>query len=55
MHNLEIRKGEQSFLCVTHCPDLIHILIKLWLLSYGAYNNVDRNMDEWMDSGDMSS
>ena len=27
----KLRKGEQSFLCVTHCPDLhvIHIRIKL--------------------------
>ena len=25
----KIRKGEQSFLCTAHCPDLIHIPIKL--------------------------
>ena len=24
-----LRKGKQSFLCATRCPDLIHILIKL--------------------------
>ena len=27
--NSETRKGKQSFLCVTRCPDLIHISIKL--------------------------
>ena len=25
----KLRKGEQSFLCVTHGRDLIHILLKL--------------------------
>ena len=25
----KIRKGEQSFLCATHCLDLIHTPIKL--------------------------
>ena len=25
----KLRKGEQSFLCMTCCPDLIHIPIKL--------------------------
>ena len=25
----KLRKGEQSFLCTKHCPDLIHIPIKL--------------------------
>ena len=25
----KLRKGEQSFLCATHHPDLIHIPIKL--------------------------
>ena len=25
----QLRKGEQSFLCATHRPDLIHIPIKL--------------------------
>ena len=25
----KLRKGEQTFLCATHCRDLIHILIKL--------------------------
>ena len=25
----KIRKGVQSFLCATHCHDLIHITIKL--------------------------
>ena len=46
-----LRKGEQSFLCVTCLPDLIHISIKLHednserLLSYEEYKNVDRRMD----------
>ena len=26
----KLRKGEQSFLCTTHSPDLIHIPIKLY-------------------------
>ena len=29
-HNLETKIGEQSFLRVTHCLYLIHILIKLY-------------------------
>ena len=44
----KLRKGEQSFLCVKHRPDLIHIPIKLYgyselLLNYGAYKNVWKN------------
>ena len=26
----KLRKGDQSFLCATHHPDLIHIPIKLY-------------------------
>ena len=40
-HNLETRKGEQSFLCATCCPDLIHIPVKLLEdIHYGEYKNV---------------
>ena len=43
----KLRKGEQSFLCLTHRIDTIHIIIKLHediynsynLLSYGGYKN----------------
>ena len=41
----KLRKGDQSFLCVMHHHDLIHIPIKLHedilngLQSYGAYKN----------------
>ena len=44
----KIRKAEQSFLCLTRHPDLIHIPIKLYedilnLLNYGAYKNSWKN------------
>ena len=50
----KLRQGEQSFLYMTHRPDLIHIPIK-WhedilnclllnsLLNYGAYKNIWKN------------
>ena len=34
-YKLETGKGDLSFLCVTHCPDLIYIPIKLQDISNG--------------------
>ena len=42
----KLSKGEQSFLCATHRPDLLHIPIKLHediMKSYGGCKNVDRH------------
>ena len=53
----KIRMGEQSFLCMTHCPDLIHIPIKLhedipngyWVMAhtrmFGKYSSKGHNLE----------
>ena len=49
----KIRKGVQSFLCATHCHDLIHITIKLHEAipnGYEVYKNVWKKLikGEWL-------
>ena len=45
----KLRRGEQSFLCVIHCLDLLYISIKYHEDILKIYGRRDRQTDGWID------